>query len=288
VTSDDLELSYYESRQFDAEHIWQVRSHYLQFVEGASFLVELGSGRGEFLAKVAGGIDRVLGVDSEAAMVERARALGVDVVHDDALHWLESTDDRPDALVAAHLVEHLAVEDASRLFEGAARVLASGGVLVAVTPNPSCLSVLLQDFWSDPTHVRPYTLDLLQFLTRRAGLEVVDAGGNPLDVPGPPAHLPVDNVMTPWGAPSAAVEPEARRTQSRLKAGLTAGVTAGVDDEVARLRRAVELLVHDMHTLAGQINTIGHQAAEARDGVNRTLAHLYGPNEIYVVARQPA
>src|SRR4051812_47425100 len=99
----DVEAKYYTSRAFDSSHAREVRSHYLQYVDGRDFLVELGSGRGEFLAIAKDVVARVRGVDSDPAMVSGASAEGLDVVAADVSDYLASTEDRPDAAFAAHL-----------------------------------------------------------------------------------------------------------------------------------------------------------------------------------------
>jgi SAM-dependent methyltransferase len=193
-----LESNYYEHQSFDTEHSAKVRSFYLQFITESQFVLELGCGRGEFLEAAKGIGKRTLGIDLDPGMIAESRSRGLEAVEQDAIEFLKTTTERPDAVFAAHLVEHLPVEDTLELFAAAHDRLTPGGVLVVVTPNPQCLSIILSDFWNDPTHVRPYTIPLLEFLAKQAELEVIASGFNPLDEPGPPPELLVPETMSAW------------------------------------------------------------------------------------------
>lgn len=277
---DEIEARYYAAQGFDPAHAAEVRSHYLPFVAEARFLVELGAGRGEFLDLASTTVPRVLGVDADPEMVEQIRRHGHEAVHADVLDYVRTTDDRPDAIFLAHLVEHLDVEGAFELFGQCARILEPGGRLVVVTPNPACLAILRNDFWSDPTHLRLYTLDLLRFLLGQTGFEVVEAGGNPRDVPGAPPSLYAPPFDESWAFDPVTVAPRPPMeydNQLRLE---------GVLEELARLRTAVEALVH-AHTTQQQrtaeLHRLTRLLAQRHD---ETLAELWGPNEIYVVGER--
>lgn len=279
---DEIESRYYSAQGFDPTHAAEVRSHYLQFLDGRRFLVELGAGRGEFLDLAAPKVERVLGVDVDPEMIGQIRSNGHEAVHRDVLEYLRDTDDRPDAVFLAHLVEHLPVDGAFEMFTQCARILEPGGRLIVVTPNPACLAILRNDFWSDPTHVRLYTLDLLRFLLDQTGFDVVEAAGNPLDVPGAPPLLYAPPFEGEWQTDPVGVAP---RPPMEYDQDLR---LEGVLDELARLRSAVEQLVH-AHTAQQQrtaeLHRLTRLLAERHDD---TLAELWGPNEIYVVgARRP-
>jgi SAM-dependent methyltransferase len=195
-----LESEYYAYMGFDPEHKRDVLRFYVPMFEdpgdGADELdggkhgpvLDLGCGRGEFLALLRdAGIDG-RGVDLDAGMVEMARADGIEVVHADAIEYLHA-DPAPgpyQGVFCAHFLEHLVPEQVVRLLDGVRRVLAPGGRFVAVTPNPACYAVLTHDFWWDPTHVRFYDGPLVEFFCRQAGFEVESSGTNPANHPGPP------------------------------------------------------------------------------------------------------
>jgi SAM-dependent methyltransferase len=138
-------------------------------------VLDVGCGRGEFLAALANeGIDGT-GVDIDVGMVEAARAAGVDAHHADALTYLEAAPEaRYGAICAIQVVEHLDFDTLLRLVDLAASRLRPGGVFIAETPNPSALFVLGNTFLLDPSHVRPIHPSLLVFLCERAGFAGVD------------------------------------------------------------------------------------------------------------------
>jgi SAM-dependent methyltransferase len=277
-----LESNYFDSQGFDPDHASRVRSHYLQWVEGRRLLVELGCGRGEFLTAARGRVARLVGVDSDPEMVRQAAEAGFEAIQADVIDFLDATADRPDAVFLAHLIEHLPVADAFTMLSSIARVTEPGGVLIVVTPNPACLANLTNDFWSDPTHVRLYTLDLLAFLLEQNGFDVVDRGGNPLDVPGPPPRLLSPEPLEAWGQADPTIEPRALVEYDQSLHLET------VLDEMARLRVAVESLIHWVGEHDERLDSLRHLTETVAERHDDTLRHLYGPNEIYVVGERRA
>lgn len=226
----ELESSYYAHRGFDAEHTRRVRSFYAPRFDGASPVLEVGCGQGEFLDLLRErGVD-ARGVDVDEGMVARGRARGHDVALGDAITYLEGSVAAGSlgGVFCAHLLEHLVADDAFRLVDAAGRALRPGGVLVLVVPNPACHAVLTHDFWCDPTHIRFYDVPLIEFLCTQAGLMVAESGTNPLDHPGPPPGFDVEVVMEDadvYAPLDGDVEPDAvvalrrqlRQTQSALR-----------------------------------------------------------------------
>jgi len=147
---------------------------YIELFVDAAPVLDVGCGRGEFLALLReSGIDG-RGLDADADMVEFARGEGLDVVQADALEYLESLpDDSLGGMFAAQVVEHLPPAALLRLLELAAAKLRPGGPLVAETINP--LSPLaLRNYFADLTHAQPLVPETLALLARRAGFVRVD------------------------------------------------------------------------------------------------------------------
>ena len=127
---------------------------------------------------------------STRAWSRRPPRPGTTCVLGDAIEHLEQVE--PGSLggvFCAHFLEHLEPADVARVYVAAARALRPGGAFVAVVPSAGSLSVLGHDFWRDPTHVRFYDPMLLAFFAGQAGLTITEAGGNPLNDPGPPPPL---------------------------------------------------------------------------------------------------
>ncbi len=277
---EEVESRYYAARGFDPDHARRVRSHYLPFVAGRHLLVELGAGRGEFLELAREEVERVVAVDVDPAMCEQVRALGIDAVQSDVRAFLTDTDLRPDAVFLAHLIEHLAVDEAFEVLERIAAIVPAGGRVVIVTPNPACLAVLTNDFWSDPTHVRLYTLDLLSFLLDQGGFDVVEAAGNPVDVPGTPPDMHPPAPLGAWDTTTVEV---AERAMIEIDDGYRVDTLL---DEVSRLRRATEALAAALARTTTQLVELRAHAEATSRKLGSGFGSLYGPNEIYVVGER--
>lgn len=148
----------------------------LEFLRGGNLpLLDIGCGRGDFLAVLRNAGIAGRGIDQNAAAVAEATANGLDVTQGDALEYLATVASGSlGAVVALHVVEHLQPETCLALVDEARRVLAPGGLLILETPNPTNLAVGAASFYLDPTHVRPVPADYLQFLVRDRGFDDVE------------------------------------------------------------------------------------------------------------------
>jgi SAM-dependent methyltransferase len=275
-----LESDYYTHMAFDPENARKALGNYVRFFEGAGRVLELGPGSGEFLRLLRdAGIDAV-GIDLDQGMVDQARADGLDVRLGDALDYLETVAEPGsfDGVFSAHLVEHLETATVERMIAGCGRVLAPGGRMVAATPNPASYPVLSHDFWRDPTHVRFYDLPLLEFLCRRAGLEVVGGGVNPCNAPGPrPEFLTAEPT----------VDPDLGDQVDELIGALDQALPGGPSGDGDGDRAWRLTLVHLVTTLAGRLRQTQEELRAVWRAHDMLLRDLYQGNEIYVVAEVP-
>ncbi|MEO7191121.1 MAG: class I SAM-dependent methyltransferase [Vicinamibacterales bacterium] len=143
---------------------------YVPIFEGLQDVLDIGCGRGEFLDLMRQHGVRGRGVDLNQAMVEEARARGLDATQGDALQYLSGL---PDATLggvfASQVVEHLQPEYLAKLLETAGHKTRPGGIIVLETINPTCWVAFFESFIRDLTHVRPLHPDTLQFLLRATG-----------------------------------------------------------------------------------------------------------------------
>lgn len=157
-----------------ADDIREKLRAYVPLFAGASDVLDVGCGRGEFLDLLRQAGVRARGVDRNREMVADARDRGVDAVEADALTYVSSV---PEAslggLIAAQVVEHLEPSYLIRLLEGAFQALRPGSPIVLETINPACWLAFFSSYLRDFTHVRPMHPDTLQYLLQATGFERV-------------------------------------------------------------------------------------------------------------------
>lgn len=148
----------------------------LEYLKGGRLpLLDIGTGRGEFLEVLRDAEIPARGVDTNPDAVKRAHQSGLDVELVDAMAHLSSLDgESVGAVTAFHVVEHIEPAELIDLVDEIVRVLAPGGTVILETPNPTNLVVGAASFYHDPTHRRPLTPDYLAFLLRDRGLVDVE------------------------------------------------------------------------------------------------------------------
>jgi len=175
--SSDSDVTYvaFEDRfRGSADDIREKLRGYVPLFAGASDVLDLGCGRGEFLELLRQAGVRARGIDRNREMVADARERGVDAVEADALTYVSSV---PDAslggVIAAQVVEHLEPSYLIRLLERAFHALRPGSPIVLETINPACWLAFFSSYLRDFTHVRPVHPDTLQYLLQASGFERV-------------------------------------------------------------------------------------------------------------------
>lgn len=154
-----------------AQRVAESQRPYLALVRDHQPVLDLGCGRGEFLALLAEEGIAAAGVDSDAGMVERCRKLGLSVTLADANEHLESLADASLGTVfSAQLVEHLPPAELEWMLTLARGKLRPGGLLIAETVNPHRVSSL-KTFWVDPTHQHPIFPETALALAAIAGFQ---------------------------------------------------------------------------------------------------------------------
>jgi SAM-dependent methyltransferase len=148
---------------------------YVPIFAGRSDVVDIGCGRGEFLASLKAAGISAHGVDANGEMVAVARERGLEAAHADALAHLTSLPDGSlGGIIATQVVEHLDPPYLMRLLDTMAQKLRQGAPLVLETINPACWLAFFSSYIRDLTHVRPVHPETLQYLLRASGFERVD------------------------------------------------------------------------------------------------------------------
>jgi SAM-dependent methyltransferase len=175
IGNDDLTYVAFEDEfRGPADAIQERLRAYVPIFAGASDVLDLGCGRGEFLAALKEAGVSARGVDANGDMAGAARDRGLDALQGDALAYLAGL---PDAslggLVATQVVEHLRPAYLMQLLAAASHKLRPGAPVVVETINPACWLAFFSSYIRDITHVRPIHPDTLQFLLRASGFERV-------------------------------------------------------------------------------------------------------------------
>jgi SAM-dependent methyltransferase len=154
---------------------------YLPLLEGAGIgtgempILDIGSGRGEWLELLRERKMEARGVDLNRVLVAQCRERNLEVVEDDVMHYLRSLPDESlGALTGFHLVEHLPVETLIKMLDETVRVVKRGGAVIFETPNPQNVLVGSCNFYFDPTHRNPLPGPIMRFLVESRGFARVE------------------------------------------------------------------------------------------------------------------
>jgi len=143
---------------------------YVPIFAGASDVLDIGCGRGEFLMALGEAGVSARGIDINTEMVAAARERGLKADVADALAFLSAAPDESfGGVFASQVVEHLQPAYLVRLLETAFHKLRPGAPIVVETINPTCWLAFFSSYLRDLTHVKPIHPDTLEYLTRASG-----------------------------------------------------------------------------------------------------------------------
>ncbi|HEY0159934.1 MAG TPA: class I SAM-dependent methyltransferase [Thermoanaerobaculia bacterium] len=174
ATSDDVLYRRLEDSLRGGEaHVRADVAPYVRLASEHQPALDVGCGRGEFLAACREAGVTARGVDTNERSVADLRARGFDVSLGAVPECFAGiAAGSLGSVVAMHVVEHLPVDALFALFRESARVLRPGGLLIVETPNAEALAVAATDFWRDPTHIAPRHSAALTVLAREHGFEI--------------------------------------------------------------------------------------------------------------------
>jgi SAM-dependent methyltransferase len=150
-------------------------SEYLPFFQDTNDVLDIGCGRGEFLALLREQGIVARGIDINGSMVDVCRQQGLDATEADALSYLRAQPDGSlGGLFAAQVVEHLEPRYLTGLLDLAFDKLRPGAPIILETINPACWFAFFESYIRDITHVRPIHPDTLTYLLVASGFQHVD------------------------------------------------------------------------------------------------------------------
>ena len=173
--SDRLYVGFEDRFRGSIDEIRDKQRIHVPLFAGASDVLDIGCGRGEFLALLKAAGISARGVDLNSAMVAAARERGLEAVEADALAHLESLpDDSLGGIISSQVIEHLAPSSLIKLLPVSLKKLRPGAPIVLETINPACWLAFFSSYLRDFTHVWPVHPETLQYLLQASGFARVE------------------------------------------------------------------------------------------------------------------
>lgn len=170
---DHLYAAFEDQFRGSAEEVEERLTFYLPFLNEFtpnSKILDLGSGRGDWLKLLIKEGFKPRGVEANEVFAEDSRKQGLDVVHGDMMvHLGQQPDNSLDLITVFHLIEHLSTEKLFRLLDEIKRTLKPGGRVFIETPSSENLVVAACNFYADPTHHKPVNPHTLMFVLKQQG-----------------------------------------------------------------------------------------------------------------------
>ena len=177
LSTQELGLNYFlfeEKFRGSRADIKQRQTAFIHCFEGCKNVLDIGSGRGEFLELVREqGIDGK-GVDVDEEMVNFCKSRGLDVELIDAVSYLEKIEDKSlDGIFIDQVVEHLEPNYLIKMIGLSYDKLIYGGTIVVETVNPLSFASFV-NFYIDMSHKRPVHPETLKFILESAGFREIE------------------------------------------------------------------------------------------------------------------
>jgi len=154
-------------------HVRADVAHYVRLAAQHAPVLDVGCGRGEFLAACREAGVEARGVDTNERSVSDLQQRGLEVSLAAIPECFSAlANESLGSVLAMHVVEHLPVEALFALFRESSRVLRPGGLLMIETPNAESILMGASEFWRDPTHIAPRHGAALTVLAREHGFAI--------------------------------------------------------------------------------------------------------------------
>tara|TARA_Y100000766_G_C18885941_1_gene595858 strand:+ start:317 stop:1555 length:1239 start_codon:yes stop_codon:yes gene_type:complete len=133
-------------------------------------VLDIGSGRGEWLQKCQREGIKGKGIEIDSEMASLSRKYNLDILEGDALELLQQIESKTYSLITSfHLIEHIDYEKIKKIIYECRRILKDNGLLILETPSIDNLIISSRQFYLDPTHINPINPDGIKFLLGQCG-----------------------------------------------------------------------------------------------------------------------
>ena len=312
----DLEHRYYDylySKGYVSnDALRKVLQWYLSYVTGFQRVLDIGCGNGEFLGILQAAGHEAVGVDIDPAMVAACQQQGYTAYEADVVTWLPTQSGQYDAIFSSNVIEHLDAPTVAAVVNGAYQALRPGGLLLMGTPNPESAIVHFHEYWRDPTHVRLYSRQVLEFFLHNAGFVEVKsdvnretnweglapmlqalqttAADDPVRQPPPRQHHRVADLQ-PWPAPPGPDSSLRQRLSFRLLhlafKKLMEPYLALVRLDLEHHRQHIVQLEEQVDWYQRRFAALQQQADQQSQQLGNNLRFLYQAREVFVYGYKP-
>ena len=157
------------------EYVKRNVEFYKPFFANCENVLDIGCGRGEFLALMRDQGIAARGIDLAEESVAQSGQNGLNAEVADLYSYLPGQPEQQfDGIFSSQVVEHLDPRRLPEMIRLCAASLRRGGILAIETPNPQCLAIFATHFYLDPTHTRPIPHPLMAFYMEEAGLGQIE------------------------------------------------------------------------------------------------------------------
>jgi SAM-dependent methyltransferase len=138
----------------------RIQRRFVEHFRGCGPVLDIGCGRGVFVELLTAAGIKAMGLDHSQEAITACEAKGLTVYEGDASQYLQSNPGQFGGIFCSHVIEHMDYATAIAFLERCHAALRPGGKLLEV-------------FWPDPTHVRPYPRKLLRTMLDAVGFQIL-------------------------------------------------------------------------------------------------------------------
>jgi O-antigen chain-terminating methyltransferase len=159
----------------DEDKIRAQQARYLPYFEPGGRVLDLGCGRGEFLALLAEKGVEAYGIEGNGQTAAVCRDKGLRCVEGDILGKMaEVGEGSLSGIFSSQVVEHLPPPYLERMLGLSYAKLKPGGTIVLETVNPTSVFALVHVYFLDLTHHKPLHPQALRYLVESAGFREIE------------------------------------------------------------------------------------------------------------------